>query len=93
VWRRPRPCDSHAHNSYQPDESYEPCAANDSRESNEPDKSYEPWPAYDFCDLNGDSYDPNKSRDPSESCDLNEPGGSGWRVLTPARPESETADN
>jgi hypothetical protein len=51
VWRRPRPCESHAHESYEPDRSYEPY---------EPSESYEP------CELS-ESYDPNESHEPGGS--------------------------
>ena len=52
MWRRARPCEPHAHESYQPDQSYDPdesnaphayesCGPNESYESVEPNESYE----------------------------------------------------
>ena len=36
VWRRPRPCESHARESYEPDESDKPCEPDESDDSCEP---------------------------------------------------------
>jgi hypothetical protein len=41
VWRRARPCESHAHESYQPDQSYDPEQSYDPCESYAP-HAYEP---------------------------------------------------
>jgi hypothetical protein len=38
VWRRARPCEPHAHASYQPHESYEPDQPYQSDEPDEPDE-------------------------------------------------------
>jgi len=56
VWRRPRPCESHARESYEPDksyepdDSYEPDQSYESDESCEPDDSYEPDQSYESCE-------------------------------------------
>ena len=75
MWRRPRPCDSHAREYYEPDRSYEPCEPNEScdpNESHEPDRFYEPGAAYELRE-------PNESCDPNESHEL---GGSGQCAVT-----------
>jgi hypothetical protein len=45
VWRRARPCESHTHESYDPNEPCDPDESDESDESddrNEPDQSNEP---------------------------------------------------
>ena len=45
MWRRARPCESHTHESYDPnksDESDEPREPNNSDESDEPREDYQP---------------------------------------------------
>jgi hypothetical protein len=56
VWRRPRPCESHARESYEPDRSYEPREPN---ESCDPDDSYGP-------DESDESYNPDESCEPEQ---------------------------
>ncbi|WAC90300.1 hypothetical protein [Mycobacterium sp. Aquia_213] len=79
MWRRPRPCDSHAHDYYGPCEPNESYELREPNQSCDPNQSYEPGAAYEL-------------REPNESCHLDEPGnpneshklgGSGrWTVTT-----------
>lgn len=65
MWRRSRPCESHAHDTYESDKSYEPCDFDD------PDKCYELCATYqsyepgEFCD--NDFCDPNESHKHGDS--------------------------
>jgi hypothetical protein len=50
VWRRPRPCESHARESYEPDKSREPDDSCEPDDSYGPDESYEPDQSYESCE-------------------------------------------
>ena len=66
VWRRPRPCESHASESYEPDRSYEP------------DKSYELDRSYESCA----AYEPREPNESCAADESHEPGGSGQCTVT-----------
>lgn len=66
MWRRPRPCESHAHDSYEPYNS---------------DDSYEPHDSYDSYELCA-AYEPNDHNESGDRNESHEPGGSGQRTVT-----------
>ena len=72
MWRRPRPCESHAHEYYEPDRSHESDSSDEPDRSYEFDRFYEP----DSSDERCAAYEP---REPNES---REPGGSGQCTVT-----------
>jgi hypothetical protein len=50
VWRRPRPCESHARKPAEPDESYESDESYNPDESDESDPSHQPDESDESCE-------------------------------------------